>query len=165
MKRYAIALAVALLVLAAVLAVLPRFTSQAQTSTGQMHQRHPAAADVIAIGQTASIGTTNIVSTAPSGVYNVCWIQQITRAATISSSLQTTIAWNNGAAKSTTLMSSNGGALQLLGDLTNTANSTGSGCVMLFSAAGQPISYSTAYASVGATTMEYAFYVTAERYQ
>jgi hypothetical protein len=131
----------------------------------QMHQRFTAAADVAVISQSASIGSTSIVGTAPAGIYNVCWVQQITQAATVSSSLLTTIAWNNGSAKNTTLFSLNGGALQLIGDTSNALNSTGGNCIMIYSAANQPITYSTTYASVGATPMLYGLFITAERYQ
>jgi len=128
----------------------------------QMHQRFPASTDVLATAQSASINTTTI--TVAPGIYNVCWVQQITRAATVSSALLTTIGWNNGSAKSTTLFSLNGGALQLIADSSNVLNSTGSGCVVVFSADGA-ITYGTTYASVGATTMLYGIYVTAERLQ
>lgn len=134
-------------------------------SAGQMHQRFPASADVTLTGQSASIGTTSIVGTASAGIYHVCWIQQITRVASVSSSLITTVGWNNGSAKSTTMLSLNGGLLQLTADATNLLNSTGSSCIMIFSADGQAITYSTTYASVGGTTMLYGFYVTAERLQ
>lgn len=137
----------------------------AASSAAQMHQRFAAAADVTLTGQAASIGTTNIVGTAPAGIYNVCWVQQVTQAATVSSSLLVTIGWNNGSSKTTTIFSLNGGVLQLSADVTNVLNSTGGNCIMIFSAAGQPITYSTTYASVGATPMQYALYVTAERLQ
>ena len=131
----------------------------------QMHQRFTAAADITLTAQAASIGTTSVIGTAPAGLYNVCWIQQITQAATVSSSLLTTIGWNNGSAKTTALFSLNGGALQLIADTTNVLNSTGGNCVQVFSIAGQPITYSTTYASVGATPMQYALYITVERLQ
>jgi hypothetical protein len=133
--------------------------------SAQMHQRFPAAADVLLTSQAASVGTTNIVGTAPAGIYNVCWVQQITQAATVSSSLLVTIGWNNGSSKTTTLFSLNGGALQLSADATNLLNSTGGNCIMIFSAASQPITYATTYASVGGTPMQYSLFITAERYQ
>jgi len=131
----------------------------------QMHQRFPAAADVTLLNQSASIATTNIVGTAPAGIYNVCWIQQVTRAASVSSSLLTTIGWNNGSPKTSTLFSLNGGALGIVADISNALNSTGSNCMMIFSADGQPITYTTTYASVGGTTMQYGLFITAERLQ
>lgn len=135
-----------------------------QAGQGQMHQRFPAAADVLRVGLTGAT-SGNVIDLPAAGIYNVCWIYQITRAASVSSSLLTTIGWNNGASKTTASFSLNGGALQLTADISNGLNSTGGNCVMIFSVAGQPITYSTAYASVGGTTMEYALYVTAERYQ
>lgn len=147
---------------ALVVAPLVLFVNRAHA---QMHLRYPSAADITLTNQSASIGTTSIIGTAPAGIYNVCWVHQITQAATVSSSILVTIGWNNGSAKSTTSFSLNGGLLQLTGDTTNALNSTGSNCVMVFSAANQPITYSTTYASVGATPMQYAVYITAERYQ
>jgi len=135
------------------------------SASAQMHQRFAAAADITLTAQSASIGTTNIVGTAPAGIYNVCWVQQITTAATVSSSLLVTIGWNNGSSKTTTLFSLNGGVLQISADATNILNSTGGNCIMIFSSANQPITYATTYASVGATPMQYALFITAERLQ
>jgi hypothetical protein len=137
----------------------------APRSLAQMHQRYPAASDATLTAQAASVGTTNIVGAAPAGIYNVCWVQQITQAATVSSSLIATIGWNNGSAKTTVLFSLNGGALQLTADVTNVLNSTGGNCILVYSAAGQPITYATTYASVGATPMQYGLFITAERLQ
>lgn len=137
----------------------------AQTSIGQMHQRYASAADVSLTGRTASLATTNIIGTASAGIYNVCWSQQITRAATTSSSLLTTIGWNNGAAKTTASMALNGGLLQLTADVTNVLNSSGGNCILIFSVDAQPITVSTTYLSVGGTTMQYSLFVTAERLQ
>lgn len=133
--------------------------------SAQMHQRFPAAADVTLSAQAASIATTNIIGTAPAGIYNVCWIQQITQAASVSSSLIVTIGWNNGSSKTTTLFSLNGAVLQITADATNALNSTGGNCIMVFSAASQPITYATTYASVGGTPMQYGLFITAERLQ
>lgn len=136
----------------------------ALVSHAQMHQRFPASADVLRTALTAAVNG-NVVDTAPAGIYNVCWIHQITRAASVSSSLLTTIGWNNGSAKTTTLFSINGGALQIVGDTSNVLNSTGGNCILIFSVAGQPVTYATTYTSVGSPTMEYGLYVTAERLQ
>lgn len=133
--------------------------------SAQMHQRFPASADVSLTTQAASIATSNAVSSAPTGIYNVCWVQQITQAATVSSSLVVTIGWNNGSAKTTTLFSLNGALLQITADATNALNSTGSNCVMIFSAASQAITYATTYVSAGATPMQYSLFMTVERYQ
>ena len=145
--------------------ILASASISAQTSIGQMHQRYASAADVSLTGQTASLSTTNIVGTAPAGIYSVCWAQQITRAATTSSSLLTTIGWNNGAAKTTASMALNGGLLQLTADVSNLLNSSGGNCMLIFSADSQPITVSTTYLSVGGTTMQYSLFVTAERLQ
>lgn len=113
--------------------------------------------------QAASIGTANAYASAPAGMYRVCWDQQITRAATSTSSLLTTIGWNNGSAKTTTLASLNGGALQTTADASNTLNSEMGNCMAIYSAASQNITYATTYASSGATTMQYRLNVTVEK--
>ena len=118
-----------------------------------MHLRHPAAEDVLRTGLTGA-ASGNVIDTTPAGIYTVSWIHHITRAATVSSSLLTTIGWNNGSAKTSALFSLNGGLLQIAADTSNLLNSTGSGSIIIFSADGQPVTYSTAYISVGATTME-----------
>lgn len=133
--------------------------------SAQMHLRFPTSQDVLASGQTASIGTTNIIASAPAGLYLVCWNQQITRAATTSSSLLTTIGWNNGSAKTSALFSLNGGALQLTADISNALNSNGGNCILVWSANAQPITYATTYLSVGGTTMQYSLSIVVERLQ
>lgn len=137
------------------------------TLSAQMHQRFPTAYTMPPLtAQAGSIGTTNVIASTPAAsLYNVCWVQQVTQAASVSSSLLVTIGWNNGSTKTSTLFSLNGGALQLVADTSNAVNSTGSNCSVIFSASGQAITYATTYVSVGGTPMQYSFYVTIERLQ
>lgn len=121
--------------------------------------------NVALTAQAASIGATNLYASAPAGMYRVCWNQRITQAATTSSSLITTIGWNNGSAKTSTLASLNGGALQTTADASNALNSTLANCIIIESAASQNITYATTYASSGGTPMQYALKITAERLQ
>lgn len=120
---------------------------------------------VATVGLTAAVTTQNLYSSAPAGQYEVCWVQHITRAATTSSSLQTTIGWNNGSAKTSTLGSLDGGAFQTAADTTNVLNSTMSNCLTLWSSNAQNITYAVAYSSTGATTMQYSIYAAVRRIQ
>lgn len=122
-----------------------------------------AEAEKATLAQTSAIPTSPLIAAAPQGVYEVCWYQQITRAATTSSSLQTVIGYNNGAAKTTSLASLNGGALQTTADATNTLHSEMHGCAMVGVAEGTDITYQIGYASTGATSMRYLSYVIARR--
>jgi hypothetical protein len=121
--------------------------------------------DVALATQAASIGTTNLLASAPAGRYRVSWTLQLTQAATTSSSILATIGWNNGSAKNSTLASLNGGALQVTADASNTLDSTLSGSIVIQSAASQDITYATTYASSGATPMQYSLQITIERLQ
>ena len=131
----------------------------------QMHQRFPAATEIALTTQSSSIGATNLIASAPAGMYSVCWIQTLTRAASVSSSLLTTIAWNNGSAKTMAALSVSGGLLQLTADIANSLNSAGRNCIVIYSADSQAITYATTYGSVGGTTMQYSLYITVERLQ
>ncbi len=124
------------------------------------------AAPVITRGaQSASIGTTNIIASAVAGQYRVCWAEQITQAATTSSSILVTIGWNNGAVKASSLGSINGGLYQVTADASNVVGSMLANCITFTSVGAQPITYSATYASSGATPMLYELRITAERLQ
>lgn len=105
--------------------------------------------------QTAAIGTTSIPTGAlGAGLYRVSWYVRITRAATVSSSLTVSLGWTEG----TVPLTLNGAAL--------TGNTTGtvqSGSALLRIDSSTPITYSTAYASSGATAMEYRIDVVLEQ--
>lgn len=148
-------------------------TGQTIEADGTIRSRSPVttisgstAASVSLTAQTASVGATNIVASAAAGLYRVCWVQQITTAATTSSSLQTTIAWNNGSAKSSTYWEDYAaGTAGTAADESNTLNSERGKCLVIRTASSTTITYATTYASSGATAMQYAFRITAERLQ
>ncbi len=80
------------------------------------------------------------------GLYRVSWHARITRAGTVSSSLTLTIGYTDGAVAIT----QSGAAIT-----GNTTNSVQSGTLLIRADAGTDITYSTAYSSVGATSMLY----------
>ncbi len=104
--------------------------------------------------QGGSIGTTAIPSaTLAAGLYRVSYFAAITQAGTVSSSLTVTITFTHN-----TLSKSFSGAA-LTGNTTTTVQA-GS---FLIRIDGGPVSYSTTYASVGATPMQYALDLVLER--
>lgn len=108
-------------------------------------------------GQSAAIGTTATdIGAISSGLYRVSWYARITQAATVNSSLTVTIGWTESA----TSQSSSGAAL--VGNTTVTGQS---GSVLIQSDSVAPITYATAYVSVGATPMKYRLSVTVEALQ
>lgn len=120
------------------------------------------AADVLL---TASKGTTNLVASAPAGMYRICFAETIAVAATTSSSIIVTIGWNSGAARTSTLASLNGGALTTAADTSNTVGSQLANCIVVSVVGTTNITYATTYASSGATAMQYNLTSTAERLQ
>lgn len=114
-------------------------------------------ATVALTAQSAAIGTTAVgLGSITSGLYRVSWYTRITQAATTSSSLTVTIGWTESA----TSQSSSGAAL-----IANTTVTGQSGSVLIQSDSAAPITYATAYASVGATPMKYRLSVTVEAVQ
>ena len=117
------------------------------------------AAKVIAVAsktaQAASIGATTFdVQSLAAGVYRFTYYAAITRAATTSSSLEITISFTElGLTKSKTFAAITG----------NTTTTWQDGQATIHIADDTPVSWSTTYASVGATTMQYAIYVQLER--
>lgn len=115
---------------------------------------------VAATAQGANIAVTNFTpATLGAGNYRVSCIEAVTRAATTSSTMPAvTIKWNNGVAQTNTLIASNGG---------NTTTTITQGTLFLQLAAGQNITYdagttSGAFASSGATSMQFSLYCTLE---
>jgi hypothetical protein len=105
--------------------------------------------------QAASIASTPVYTSAPVGTYRFCYDLRVTQAATTSSSILITQIWNNGTAKTSAFAATT----------TNTVGDEQGSCSILYSAAGQNISYSTTYASTGGTPMQYSVRVTVERLQ
>lgn len=121
------------------------------------------AASIVLTTQAASIGTTNILATADAGMYEVTYAQVVTQAATTSSSLLTTIGWNSGAAQTSSLGSIIGATPVTTADSGNAVGRHKAGSIVLYSAAGQAITYATTYASAGATAMQYTLTISIRR--
>ena len=106
-------------------------------------------------GQSASIGTTAIPTAAlTAGLYLVSYYARITQAGTVSSSLTVTLHWT----ESTLALTVTGAAMT-----GNTTTTVQSGTHLVRIDASSPVSYSTTYASVGATAMQYRLDVVLER--
>lgn len=109
-------------------------------------------ATVTLTAQAAAIGTTTLLSLPAAGLYRISYYHEITRAATSSSSTQLTLSWTAAAAQSTAGASI---ATNVLGDIAR-------GTLVVRVASGS-ITYSTTYASSGATTMQYGLTITVEK--
>jgi hypothetical protein len=97
--------------------------------------------------QAAAIGTTAIpVGSLAGGLYRVSGYLRVTQAATTSSSVALTLQWTDGGVGCTAVGTAVTG---------NTTAATQSVSVLLKVDQASPISYSTSYASVGATVMKY----------
>jgi hypothetical protein len=101
--------------------------------------------------QAASISATNLLASAPAGLYKVSYYLNITQAATTSSSITLTVTWTDGS-----------GTLQTFTTPAIVKNTVGyfiSDIFALESGAAQNIQFSTTYSSVGATPMQYSLRV------
>jgi hypothetical protein len=102
-------------------------------------------------GQQASIGATNFSGgTIAAGLYRATYYARITQAATTSSSLTVTLGWTDGG------VTPGYSGAAMTGNTTTTVQS---GTFMLRADASTDINYSTTYASVGATPMQYSLYL------
>lgn len=111
-------------------------------------------ATVAKTAQSAAIAATSVTSgTLAPGLYRVSYYARITQAATTSSSLTVTLAWTDGGVA----CSESGAAMT--GNTTSTQQ-TGSRVIRVDSAT--QVTYATAYASSGATPMQYALSVVLE---
>jgi hypothetical protein len=104
--------------------------------------------------QSASIAATAIpVGSLSSGLYRVSYYTRVTTAATTSSSLTFSLSFTDDAI--TVALA----GTAMTGNTTSTAQS---GTYLLQMDANSPITYSTTYASVGATSMQYKLSVVLE---
>ena len=105
--------------------------------------------------QEASIGSTSVYSSAiPAGLYRLAYYTRITRAATTSSSLTIAFGWTDGGVSQTFT----GAAI------TGNTTTTYQQATVTFRADGNtPITYSTTYASVGATSMQHSLLIVLEQ--
>jgi hypothetical protein len=105
--------------------------------------------------QSAAISPTDVaVQSIATGLYRLTWYARITRAATTNSSLTVTIGWTDGTVSCTT----SGAAIT-----GNTTTTIQSGTVLVQADSASPLTYSTAYSSTGATSMQYALSVVTEQ--
>ncbi len=110
---------------------------------------------VLLMAQQAAIALTSIpTSELNDGLYRISWYLQITQAATTSSSVTITVGWTaRGVAQSFTAAAVTG----------NTLTTYQPGDLFVRVDEGTAITYSTAYASVGATPMQYSLDVAVEQ--
>lgn len=103
--------------------------------------------------QSAAIATTAIdTPTLKAALYRVSYYARITQAATTSSSLTVTIGWTDGVA-----CTQSGAALA-----GNTTATTQSGSFLVRTDSASSVTYAAAYASAGATAMQFALDVRIE---
>lgn len=104
--------------------------------------------------QQAGVPATNFVGTTLSaGLYRATYYVRVTQPATVASSVQVTLDWTEG-----------GVTPNFTGALVNgnTTTSFDSATQTFLVGAGQPVRYTLAYASVGATPMQYLFQLVLE---
>ena len=128
------------------------FVAQAQAvNTASVTATPPTS--LTALG--GAITTTSLVpALTAAGIYKLSYYARITTPGTVSSSLTVTLSWTDHAVG----QSFTGAAM--------TGNTTTTWQALTFPAyvdAGLPVTYSTAYASVGATSMVYELYVLIEQ--
>lgn len=107
-------------------------------------------------GQGAAISTTTLASTeVQAGLYRISYDVRVTRPGTVSSTVTVTLSWTDlGQSLSITSATLNG----------NLVTTRESRTEFVYVDAGGPVTYSTTYASAGATSMQYALRVGIERY-
>jgi hypothetical protein len=105
-------------------------------------------------GSSASIATTPAFTTLDAGMYRVTFYARVVTAGTISSSLTVTIGWTDEAVSCTKASAAATG---------NTTGTTVIGELLIRSDQAQAITYSTTYASAGATAMQYDLVVVVEQ--
>lgn len=119
-----------------------------------LQQSATVVVDTSVSDQSAAIGATSIDIGSNAGLYRVNLVARITRAASVSSSLTPTFRWTmGGVALSRTYTALTG-------------NTTSTYLVDVFPArldASTALTYETAYASVGGTTMTYSLEISCER--
>ena len=112
--------------------------------------------DVSLTAQSASIGATTILASAQSLTYRVTMWHRITQAATTSSSLAMGVQYTNGG-----IVCVRAGAADT-SNVTDAVSTFNNSTIVVRPDPGTAIQYSTTYASVGATAMQYALYVVVE---
>lgn len=123
--------------------------------TGRVQQSPLVLAAVALTTQAAAIGATAIpLGALAPGTYRVTYYARITQAATVSSSLTVTLQWTDGGIGQTATFPAMTG---------NTTATSQTNVILVNIDQGTSLTYSTAYASVGATAMQYALTVVPEQ--
>lgn len=119
-----------------------------------VEERPARKASVLLTGQAAAIATTPLpIGSVSMGVWRISATLRVTQAATTSSAVRLTVAWTERGVAQTQQ------GTNLNGNLTTTRE----GLTFVIRVDGNtPISYSTTYASVGATSMQYSLDIVAE---
>jgi hypothetical protein len=133
--------------------IAPNDATKFLDGTGAFSQPVPRAAGTSAnlTAQNASIGTTNLLASAPAGLYRISYYLNVTQAATTSSSILLTLTFTDG---SSTSQSFSTPAI-----VKNTVGYFISDSIVIESGASQNIAYATTYASVGGTALNYSLRV------
>lgn len=98
--------------------------------------------------QAASIGTTSLpLAILGAGLYRITYYARITVAATVSSSLIVSLGWTDHTVSC---------SLDSAAIVGNTVSTVQGGTIMVRNDASAPLTYATAYVSVGATPMQYS---------
>jgi hypothetical protein len=119
----------------------------------RLEQSSNVIAEASALAQAAAVATTPIVANANAGFYRIAFYAQVTQAAGVSSSINATVAYPyKGQAVTKSLTAETG----------NTLTTALQGSIDLEVDAGTTISWSTAYASVGAPVMTYDVFTKVE---
>ncbi len=118
-------------------------------------------------GQTASLSNINITNSSSDARYRISGNVTVTRAATTSSSLVTTLTYTDGDRRLPMNMTMAGfnsaGAVATTPANTTTATGVLNFAYTINVQGGTTITYSTAYLSSGATTMQYAIHIRDEQ--
>lgn len=119
----------------------------------RIQQSSPVVGSIALLTQAAAIGVTSLIPLANAALYRVNVYAQVTQAATVSSSLNVSVlSTYKGAAITQTLVAATG----------NTVGTILVGSFLVRSDAGQILSFTAAYASVGATPMQFDLFAEAE---
>lgn len=115
--------------------------------TGRVQQSPQVLKTVALTGQGAAIGATVIpLGALAPGTYRITYYARITQAATVSSSLTVTLQWTDGGVGQTATFAAITG---------NTTATSQTGSIVVDIDQSTNLTYSTAYASVGGTSMQY----------
>lgn len=142
---------------------ISQYNSTACTTNGGCLSPTIVQSSVIGLGSAASLPFTPGFDGLAS--YRICWSQTITRAATTSSSLLTTISYTNvGAAKTSTYwVDPSAGTTGTTADASNVLGSERGNCITSLLSSSSTVTWATTYSTTGATTLLYAYTFTIEK--